>query len=120
MPKNEFSKLVKNSLPLVYAIASSHLDVFLKLQQNYRETLGLSSIKIFVPQAFYFSGEKTNLKLELKQDTIDAAVASKAPTSIRTGCPAIYTTGSNKKNVIAEMTDWFTELAEKYYVPTLD
>jgi hypothetical protein len=117
MPKDEFIKIAKNSLPLIYAIASSHLRIFFRLQDNYRLD---EDSKRLLKEAFYFSGEADNLKLQLKASLIRAAEIPEGVQDPRTGCPAIFSTGPKHKNVIAEMSDWFIDLAEKYYLPKLE
>lgn len=121
MPKEKYVQLAKNSLPLIYAIAGSHLDIFSELQQKYSiyRVIDLIEEDRLLPNVFYFSGEPDNLKLELKEEFFEKIEIPKNINNPRTGCPAIFSLGPNHKNVIAEMADWFINLAEKYYLPNL-
>src|SRR5205085_2389388 len=70
MPKEEFIKLANSSLPLIYAIANSHIDVLEELQKEYTLKVSKEIFKAFSPDSFHFSGDLTrgNLRLELNEE----------------------------------------------------
>jgi|GEM_PF-3550378 len=113
MPKEKFMELARNSLPLIYALASSHLDLFVELNNHYNEG------NKFAKNAFHFRKDQDTLKLELKQDIVDKARFARIYDSTYTGCPAIYSKGPSGRNVIAEMFEWLLDMAIKYYLPKL-
>ncbi len=120
MQKDEFIKLAQNSLPLIYTIASSHLDVFIEIEPGYTGfTSENNNLKKFVAQNFYYIEKGEDKKLELTEKTLQNINIPYNTETPRTGCPAIYAIGPNKKNVIAEMSDWLIDLANKYYIPNI-
>lgn len=120
MPKDEFVKLANNSLPLIYAIASSHLSVFKELEPEYTTfTSESSNLKKFATSSFYFTESGEEKKLELTEQALRRTNFPEQTDTPRTGCPAIYAIGPNRKNVIAEMSDWLIDLANKYYIPNI-
>lgn len=110
----QYAKIARNSLPVIYAIASTHLGVFGKAHKQLKSQYGLA----FDPANFYLAGEGENIRLEVQPAAFSRIDID--PTDYeegRTGCPAMFAEGPSKRNVIAEMYEWLLDLAEKYYYP---
>ncbi len=124
MQSDKFEKLAQNSLPLIYTLASSSLRVFLAMQWNFskseQQLIDSEEVSDFHPERFTFRTSGEELYLELKPEFIEEAQPLSLGGDVRTGCPALYTTGPNRKNIIAEIFDWEIELAKEYYLPVLE
>lgn len=129
MPPEEFDRLAQNSLQLIYALAGSHIDVFIGLEDNIHKkptkiTYDTENL-IPEPSKFYFRSDKSgNLYLELKEGVLQSSSPKNRSgeaglTGPQTGCPAIFSKGVDQRNVIAELFEWLRCLAKKYYVPNL-
>jgi hypothetical protein len=118
MTEKEFVESARNCLPLIYMLARQHINVFMEVQSRYVDYLASTGVSLneFRDDRFKFS--PTGLKLELADIITNSPIElENTPSSPRTGCPAMFTSGGNNKNVIAEMAEWFLDLAQKYYVP---
>lgn len=112
--EKEFEEISINSRNLIYALAGSHVQVFSQIHFKYKVHPSHS----FQDGSFYLREDNGKLSLEIKPEILAKVGAGFDPT-VRTGCPAIYSTGPSKRNVIAEMHDWVIDLAKTYYLPVL-
>ena len=124
---SELRKIYHNALPVIYALAGSHLQMFIQFRKamagiQYDETR--FSYDTFIPKQFFFrKDERGELFLEIKSEILEESIKLKNKGDFyvaKTGCPAIYSIGPTHRNVIAEMYDWVIDLAEKYYLPALE
>ncbi len=124
MPVEKFEKLAKNALHLIYALAGSHLGMFVGAEREYVKTgiqiYDTSNASDFDQAQFDFKDTNGELFLELKPHALSGVEPSAFKDDVRTGCPAIYAIGPSHRNVIAEMYDWEIGLAKKYYLPALE
>lgn len=123
MPIDKFEKLAYNSLHLIYALAGSHLGMFIGIEKEYVKSgillFDSSAANDFDQNKFDFKTKGEDLFLELKSKFLGGMQPIRTKDDTRTGCPAIYSIGPSHRNVIAEMSDWIIDLTKKYYLPAL-
>ncbi len=114
----EFEDISKNSRSLLYSLADSHLDLFVEIEKIFSIDLQLTS-EDGVENLLYLRNDSNGMSLEINPRSL-SPIQSPSVDTPRTGCPALYAIGPNRKNIIAEMHDWVIDLSKKYYLPALE
>ena len=124
--KEELQQITNECLPLILQLAASHTRVTDAIDANLSkagtlDSYGLDIHRLYNPYQFSISGEEGNRQIEISQEVFpdSTRLKSESNINIRLGCPALLP-GENGKSAVADLVNWYINLAEEFYFPNID